>query len=218
MMPIPEPPGDMSLPWYQRLAGYRHGIPADNTIPQALADAWTEVMIEAVRAFHEEDYEMQPALDYIDDLEDEKVEKRIAGYQKGYDAEYDRRAMHGAWSDMEPDAEGGQEKLRYVFTDLPAETKRALVSNWDRVHHEWLAENPLVHYTPYFGYFWLIEGFVIKMYEEVDTGEQPTEESVIGWEAMGAPGGVYAWAIGIVARSAGPLTNEYTNYPTEFED
>ena len=208
---------DESKPWHQRLAGYRYSIQPYATIPQALADAWTEVMVEACRGFHEEDYQMQPALDYVDDLTDEQVDKRIAGFQKGYDKEFDRRAVNGAWGDMEPDEKGVRDKLRYVFADLPVTVQRAVVSHWDRLHHEWLAEHPLIHYEPRFGYFWLIEGSVIKMFEDIDHYERPTEENVIGWESMGAPGGMYGWAATAAAREAGDMEPIYTAYG-DFED
>ena len=203
---------DQSKPWYQRLAGYRHGIAPHNTIPQALADAWTEVMSEAVRAFHEEDYEMQPSIDYVDDLTDEMVEKRIEGFQLGYDKEWNRRAVSGAWDDMVPNATGGKEKLRYVFADLPQTVKRSVVSHWDSLHAEWLSEHPLVHYEPQFGYFWLIEGAVIKMYEDVDKDNPPTEEEALHWEHIGSPGGLWGWVSMQAARGAGEMEPIYTTY------
>lgn len=209
---------DQSLPWHQRMASYRHGIAPHKTIPQALANAWTAVMVEAIRAFHEEDYEMQPALDYIDDLDDEMVERRIAGYQEGYDKEYNRRLMHGIWTDLPADEESNRgEKLRYVFADLPQTVKRSVVSNWDRLHHEWMAEHPLVHYAPEFGYFWLIEGSVVKMYEEIDQDKEPTEENALHWEHIGSPGGLSGWVLMEASRGAGDIEPTYFGYG-DFED
>lgn len=209
---------DQTKPWHQRLAAYRHGIQPHATIPQKLANAWTAVMVDALRAFHEEDYVPQPALDYIDDLSDEMVEKRIKGYQTGYDKEYERRASQGIWNDLPADAEGNRgEKLRYVFADLPQTVKRAVVSNWDRLHHEWLAEHTAVHYDPQFGYFWLIEGSVVKMYEEVDQGEEPTEENALHWEHIGSPGGLSGWVLMAASRGAGDMEPMYFGYG-DFED
>ena len=209
---------DQSLPWHQRLASYRHGIAPHQTIPQELANAWTAVMVEAVRAFHEEDYEMQPALDYIDDLDEEMVEKRIKGYQEGYDKEYDRRLMHGIWTDLPADEEGVRgEKLRYIFADLPTETKRSVVSNWDMLHDEWMAEHRQVRYEPRFGYFWLIEGSVVKMYEDIDRGEQPSEVSALHWKHIGSPGGLSGWVLMEASRDAGDVAPMYFGYG-DFED
>lgn len=216
---------DQSKPWYIRLAAYRHGILPYVTIPQELADAWNDVMVEAVRAFHEEGYEMQPALDYIDDLSDEQVDKRIAGYQAGYDKEYNRRLAKGAWSDMAPSITGDREKLRYVFADLPYQVQRAVVSHWDRLHHEWLARNPLVHYDPAFGYYWLIgdpndkDAVMgrVKMYEDIDHGVPPTEEEALGWERIGCPGGLWGWMLLSASRGAAARVEDYTAHG-DYED
>ena len=213
----------MGRPWPERMALYRYNIKPHATIPQALADEWTDVMVEACRGFHEEDYMMPPALDYIDDLSDEVVDKRIDGYQVGYDKEYDRRATHNLWSDISPRDENGQlildspGKLRYVFADLPRPLQRSIVSNWDRVHHEWLAEHPLVHYEPDVGYFWLIDRCIVKMYEEIDGGTPPTEEECLNWEKMNAPGGLSGWLTIQATREAGEMEPFYTAYG-DFED
>ncbi len=216
-MPAEATEVDDSIPWHQRLAFARYSIEPHATIPQHLADVWTDIMVEACRGFHEEDYVMQPALDYIDDLEDGMVARRIAGYQKGYNLEYDRRAVHGAWSDLAPSIEGGYEKLRYIFADLPTNLQRAIVSHWDRLHYEWLAEHPTIHYEPKFGYFWLIGGSVIKFHEGVDGDTQPTERETLDWERVGAAGGMYGWAASS-ATAVGTVMDDYTGYPTEFED
>ncbi len=457
---------DQTLPWHQRLAAYRHGVSPHATIPQELANAWTAVMVEAVRAFHEDDYTMTPALDYIDDLTDEMVEKRIAGYQcvapgtrvlradlrwvpvetltvgdqllsfdeyalsgqrrrwrrgvvlearrverpavkltlsngieiiaandhpwlvggrhnykwqetrllkpgmslprllpvwdgdvsygagwlagmadgegtisqqfqtgnplglavyqnegpvldkvaeelerrgfrtdihdtgtplckrlvilggkaeglrflgsirplrllskfnldelgavkahnreiavissvelvgpqpvialrvdagtylaegygahnSGYDKEYDRRAVNGIWTDLPADEEGHRgEKLRYIFADLPHEVKRSLVSNWDAIHAEWMEAHPKIRYEPKFGYFWLIEGSVVKMYEEIDQGECPSEVSALHWEHLGSPGGLSGWVLMEASRDAGEISPMYFGYG-DFED
>lgn len=209
---------DQSKPWPSRMAAYRHGIKPHATIPQVLANQWTEVMVEACRGFHEESFVMQPAIDYIDDLTDEMVEKRIAGYQVGYDKEYDRRAVRGLWSDMTPDAEGKpEEKLRYVFADLPMSIRRAVVSRWDEIHAEWMKAHPAVHYHPDIGYFWLIDNCVVKMFEEVDAGIAPTEERCVMWESLNAPGGLQGWMALQASRGAGDMEPIYTAYG-DFED
>lgn len=201
------------LPWAARMAMYRYSIKPHATIPQELADAWTEVMTEAVRALHEEGYEMQPAMDYIDDLTDEQVDKRIANYQVGYDKEYDRRARtQGGWSDLEPDSEGGYAKLRYRFADMPRAVQRAVVSHWDRIHHEYLAAHPDVHYLPSVGYFWLIDDCIIKMFEVVDGETPPTEAECLNWEKMNAPGGLSGYLIIQATREAGEMEPMYTAY------
>ena len=204
-------------PWPARMALYRYNIMPHATIPQELADAWTEVMVEACRGFHEEDYMMPPALDYIDDLSDETVDKRIDGYQVGYDKEWNRRSNLSAWDDMSPGIPGGEPLLRYVFADLPMPLQRSIVSNWDRVHVEWLEGHPLVHYLPSVGYFWLIDRCIIKMYEDIDGPTPPTEEECLNWETMHAPGGLSGYLLVSSTRSAGEIEPIYFGYG-EYED
>jgi len=204
-------------PWPERMALYRHSIKPYATIPQVLANAWTDVMIEACRGFHEEDYMMPPALDYIDDLSDEMVDKRIDGYQLGYDKEWQRRSNLNAWEDISPGIPGGEPKLRYVFAYLPRPLQRSIVSNWDRIHHEWMAEHPLVCYMPDVGYFWVIDKCVIKMFEDVDGDTPPTEEECLNWEKMNAPGGLSGWVTIQATRDAGEIEPWYFGYG-DFED
>lgn len=154
-------------PWWQRLADMRQSIQPIDTIPQELADGWTEIMSVAVRAFHEPDFVMIPAPDFVDNLSDEEVHQRITGYQEGYDKEYRRLQGGEGWGIS---ISFGDTK-RYVFEELPREVQRAVVSHWDRLHHEWLAARP-AEYNHQIGYHWVIEGVVIP-YLDVDCGEVP---------------------------------------------
>lgn len=159
--------------WFQRLANSRKGRPQD-TIPQELADAWTDIMTEAVRAFHEPDFEMLPAMDYIDDLSDEDVKKRIAGYQKGYDLEYTRRVMVSYYGYAQKDFDEGTQS--YEFAALPWPLQRAVVSHWDKLHTEFLRAHKGLCYSHALGYTWLFEenGEVAEVpYRDTDDGERP---------------------------------------------
>ncbi|KKL88151.1 hypothetical protein LCGC14_1927580 [marine sediment metagenome] len=161
------------IPWFQRLADMRKGTPKD-TIPQALADSWTEVMVEAVRAFHETDFDLMPAMDYVDVTSDKDVSKRIRGYQEGYDLEFLRKAV--GYSEEAFDLKS------YDFSTLPWPTQRAVVSHWDRLHHEFLAAHKGLAYYPDVGYVWLIEhnGETARIpHRDADCGEVPDEDDLI---------------------------------------
>lgn len=186
-------------PWHVRLASYRFILPISQTIPQQLADEWTEVMQEAVEVWHRGDV-LMPSFLHIDDLSDDQVRRRITKWQKGYNKEFDRRASRGLWSDL-----GSGEKQRYVFADLPWPLQRAVVSLWNASHEDWMRENKQVHYEPDFGYYWLISepvhdeegtpgGVVtvkVKMFETDRLDGQPTEKAALAWEERGLPGGVW---------------------------
>jgi hypothetical protein len=178
-------------PWHVRLGGYRVGLAIRDTIPQWLADSWTDTMQLAVLAWAKGRM-ITPSLDYIDDLDDEMVKRRIAGYQKGYDKEYYRRADRGLWSDFDDQAQE-----RYVFADMSMSLQRAIVSRWDADHAQWMREHYQVHYTPEFGYHWRINfedvTVKIKMHSS-DAGNPPSQEESEGWEAKGYPGGMVGWS------------------------
>jgi len=162
------------LPWFQRMADMRkNGSPKD-TIPQTLADSWTEVMAEATRAFHEPDFDMMPAMDYVEVTCDKDVGKRIRGYQEGYDLEYLRLAV--GYSEEEFDLKS------YDFSTLPWPIQRAVVSHWDRLHTEFLQAREGLAYYPDVGYVWLIEhsdGVARIPYRDVDGGLVPDEDDLI---------------------------------------
>ena len=185
-------------PWYVRLAAYRFALPIQATIPQQLADEWTAVMQEAIEAWAIGEVVM-PSFVHIDSLTDDMVRRRIAGYQRGYDKEYDRRAADSLWSDLKG------EKERYVFADMPFGMQRAIVSRWNASHEDWMRENLDVHYEPDFGYHWLITepmhrkdgtpcGLVtvkVRMFETDRMDGKPTRKVAEGWEGRGLPGGIW---------------------------
>lgn len=160
-------------PWYTRLAENRRSVRAVDTIPQEIADGWTEIISEATRYFHEPDFVMLPALDFIDELGDDEVRQRVVGYQMGYDMEYQRQQLK---SETGYGTDFGDTK-RYEFHRLPIEIQRAAVSHWDRLHSEWLAKSG-ASYTWAIGYHWVIEGVVVP-YLDGDGGEEPTSDDVI---------------------------------------
>ena len=163
-------------PWYQRMADMRKGGSPKDTIPQALADSWTEIMVEAIRAFREPDFNMIPAMDYADAASDKDVGKRIRGYQEGYDMEFLRRIMGADKKDDEFDLKS------YDFSTLPWPVQRAVVSHWDRLHHEFLETHKGLAYYPNVGYVWLIEhgGETIRIpHRDSDCGEVPDEDDLI---------------------------------------
>lgn len=149
------------------------------TIPQELADAWTDIMVEAVRYFHEPDFVMLPAMDYTN-ASDEAVKKRISGYQDGYDMEYMRRVLTAeamyAQKDFDRDTKG------YDFSRLPWPLQRAVVSHWDRLHQEFLNAHEGLAYYPKAGYVWLFKGDVHVPYRDSDNGKKPEEDDLIRQE------------------------------------
>ena len=157
------------VPWFKQLADMRKGSPKE-TIPQELADSWTEVMVEAVRVFHESDFAMMPAMDYVDMTSDKDVGKRIRGYQEGYDLEYLRRAV--GYSEEEFDLKS------YDFSTLPLAIQRAVVSHWDRLHHEFLTAHEGLAYYPAVGYVWLFDEVQVP-YRDADGGMVPDEYDLI---------------------------------------
>ena len=172
-------------PWYQQLADMRKSGSAKDTIPQELADSWTEVMAEAVRAFHEQDFDMIPAMDYADVTSDKDVGKRIRGYQEGYDLEYLRRAV--GYSEEEFDLKS------YDFSTLPWPIQRVVVSHWDRLHHEFLAAHEGLSYYPDVGYVWLVEqgGETTQIpHRDFDCGEMPDENDPMRLAGFDTRGGV----------------------------
>mgnify|MGYP000270826998 CR=1 FL=1 len=168
-------PNPTEIPWAARLALVRESIQPKETIPQALVDAWFEVATEAVKWFHEPDFRMLPALEYMDGFTDEEARARIAGFQKGYDKEYHRRASTGAWTDYYTQEQIGARE-RYVFSEWPFWLQRVVVSHWDRLHYEYLAAHEGLCYTYEEGYSWDIEGYHVK-YLDMDKGVKPTEQS-----------------------------------------
>ena len=188
---------DHSLhPWHVRLGGYRVDVPTTETIPQVLADGWTEIMQTAVAAWARGD-SLTPAFITIDDHDDEMVEKRIAGYQVGYDKEWARRYVGGHWHDFKDDVY--QEKERYIFADMPMAMKRAIVSLWDVLHAEYMDNHwPEACYDKNFGYYWRIEEddvvVRVKMWDGADKGKCPTKKFSEDWERAGLPGGLYGYA------------------------
>ena len=179
-------------PWHVRLGGYRVNMRITETIPQLLADGWTEVMQTAVEYWARGD-SLTPDMVFADDHEDEMIEKRIAGYQVGYDKEWARREVGGHWHDFKDDEH--KEKARYVFADMPMSLKRAIVSRWDALHHEYIENHPEARYDKDFGYYWRIEegGVVVrvKMWDGADKGKCPDKPFSEDWERAGLPGGLY---------------------------
>jgi len=162
--------------WFEQLYLLRKDHPPAVTIPQALLDVWTEIIGQAVQWFHDPDFKLMPAMDYLDATTDSEVEQRIAGYQVGYDKEYNRRARSGleVWHSFFDNSKliGN---LRYDFESMPMTLKRAVVSRWDEAHYVYLETHGL-NYDPDEGYYWLIQDFKVK-YLEIDKGQMPTEES-----------------------------------------
>lgn len=180
-------------PWFRRLADLRKGGSQKDTIPQALADSWTEIMVEAIRAFHEPDFSMIPAMDYADATSDEDVRKRIRGYQEGYDLEYIRRQMGadaGYW-----DVDFNSDTKSYDFSALPWPVQRAVVSHWDRLHAEFLEAHEGLTYYPDVGYVWLFDndGDIVRIpYRDFDCGEMPDEDDLMrlaGFDIVQGPYG-----------------------------
>ncbi len=182
-------------PWHVRLGGYRVDIPITETIPQLLADTWTDTMQLAVLAWAKGRL-ITPAIDYVDMHDDEMVEKRIAGFQVGYNKEWTRREVLGAWSDFKDDTY--QEKERYIFADMPMPMKRAIVSRWDGLHYQYMADHEPLRYDKDFGYYWRIaEGGVVarvKLWDGADKGKCPDKKFAEDWERRGLPGGLYGYA------------------------
>lgn len=160
--------------WFQQLADARKGT-TKSTIPQELADTWTEVMIEAVRAFHEPDFMILPAVDYIDNLSDEDVKKRIRGYQRGYNMEYMRRVEMTMYGLKQNDFDN--DTLGYEFAQLPWPLQRSVVSHWDRLHMEYLRAHKGLFYWPDIGYVWLFEDVKVP-YRDSDEGERPEPDAL----------------------------------------
>ena len=178
-------------PWFQQIADLRKGGAPKDTIPQALADSWTEIMVEAARAFHEPDFSMIPAMDYADVTSDEDVEKRILGYQKGYDLEYMRRQMgaDAGYGDVEFDVD----TKSYDFSSLPWPIQRAVVSHWDRLHAEFLESHEGLSYYPDVGYVWLFDydgDTVLIPHRDFDCGEIPNEDDLMRLAGFDTRGGV----------------------------
>ena len=173
--------------WFRQLADARKGAPK-LTIPQELADAWTEVMVEAVRSFHEPDFVMLPAMDYTDGLCDADIEKRIRGYQDGYDMEYTRKlhvadAGIGVTGEVDADKSFDCATEAYDFSKLPRPVQRAIVSHWDSLHHEFLDAHDGLSYYPDIGYVWLFyddenEEVVQVPYRDADCGEMPEKDDL----------------------------------------
>ena len=173
-------------PWFQRIADLRKGGSPKDTIPQALADSWTEIMVEAIRAFHEPDFSMIPAMDYADMTSDKDVGKRIRGYQEGYDLEYLRLAV--GYSEEEFDLKS------YDFSTLPWPIQRAVVSHWDRLHAEFLETHKGLTYDPNIGYVWLFDDddgdAVLVPHRDFDCGEKPDEDDLARLAGFDTRGGV----------------------------
>ncbi len=193
-------PEHSPYPWHVRLGGYRIGLPVRSTIPQRLADEWTEVMQAAVMAWANR-LTLQPDFGFIDDLDDEMVKRRIAGYQEGYDKEWSRREVGGYWHDFQ-----GERKERYDFEAMPLSLQRAIVSRWDGLHDRWLEGHSPIVYTPDFGYHWRItegiayaDGFKgittvkVKMFDRIDQGKPPDKAQAEEWEKSGFPGGLWGF-------------------------
>ena len=181
-----------------RLGGYRVNLRITDTIPQRLADGWTEVMQEAVYTWAKGGT-VAPDIEFIDDHDDEMVDKRIEGYQTGYNKEWTRREVGGYWHDFKEDEH--MEKQRYVFGSMPMAMKRAIVSQWDSLHYAWLVDHPDLHYDKTFGYYWRIEvdGVRVKVKAwTVDKGKCPDQAFAEKWEKAGVPGGLYGY-IGAMA-------------------
>ncbi|KKM02599.1 hypothetical protein LCGC14_1782800 [marine sediment metagenome] len=185
-------------PWHVRLGGYRVDVPITETIPQLLADGWTEVMQTAVEVWADPEGHFQPDLEFIDLHDDEMIEKRIAGYQVGYDKEWVRREVGGHWHDFREHKY--QEKERYIFADMPMALKRAIVSRWDVLHYQYMLDHEAdnLRYHKDFGYYWRIEvdGVVarVKMWDGADKGKCPDKKFSEDWERAGVPGGLYGYA------------------------
>ena len=181
-------------PWHVRLGAYRVGVPITETIPQLLADGWTEVMQTAVEYWAVGGV-LSPDFVFVDDHDDEMIDKRIAGYQVGYDKEWVRREVGGHWHDFREDE--NQEKERYIFADMPMPMKRAIVSRWDVLHYGYLLDHPDMRYNKDFGYYWRIEVddvvVRVKVFDGVDKGRCPDKQFSEDWEKAGLPGGLYGY-------------------------
>jgi len=165
----PEP---NEVPWASKLALVRNSVRPQETIPQELADAWFEVATAAVKWFHDPDFKMLPALEYADGFSDDEARARIAGFQRGYDKEYNRRAVSGAWTDYYTQEDIGP-KERYDFSEWPFWLQRVVVSHWDRLHYEYLAVHEGLCYSYEDGYYWELDGYHVK-YLDMDKGVKPT--------------------------------------------
>ena len=175
-------------PWFQRIADLRKGGSPKDTIPQALADSWTEIMVEAISAFHAPDFSMIPAMDYADVTSDADVGKRIRGYQEGYDLEFLRRQVGYE------EREGFDENTKsYDFSLLPWPVQRAVVSHWDRLHAEFLEAHEGLAYYPDVGYVWLFDndGDTVRIpHRDFDCGEIPNEDDLMRLAGFDTRGGV----------------------------
>ena len=180
-------------PWHVRLGGYRVDVSITETIPQVLADGWTAVMQDAVEVWADAEGHFQPDLGFIELHDDEMVDKRIAGFQVGYDKEWVRRDIGGLWHDFKEDEH--KEKERYIFADMPMYLKRAIVSRWDALHYDYMENHTAACYDKDFGYYWRIEegGVVVrvKMWDGADKGKCPDKKFSEDWERAGVPGGLY---------------------------
>lgn len=166
-------------PWPEHLYELRKSFDTRYTIPQVLADGWTMVAQEACQWFHDPDFKLLPSWEHIESLGDGEVESRIAGFQVGYDKEYDRRVMTDTWTGFGLEEWPYDEpQRRYDFEAMPLALKRAIVSRWDALHYDWLAETG-AKYHPEIGYYWDIDGFKVKNVD-TDDGKCPTEEDVPG--------------------------------------
>ena len=193
-------------PWHVRLGGYRVNMRITETIPQLLADGWTAVMQEAVEVWARGG-SMAPAIEFVDLHDDEMIDKRIDGYQAGYNQEWVRREVGGHWHDFKDHKY--QEKERYVFADMPLPLRRAIVSRWDALHAEYLDDHPAMLYLPDFGYYWRIEvdGVVarVKHFGGSDKGLCPTKDTSEAWEKAGLPGGLYGYMGAIASGQSSDL-------------
>ncbi len=170
-------------------------IPISETIPQALADGWTEVMQTAVEAWAKGNA-LTPSFIFVTEHDDEMIDRRIGKYQVGYDKEWVRREVGGHWHDFKDDKY--QEKERYIFADMPMPMKRAIVSRWDALHAEYMdAHWPEACYDKDFGYYWRIEEddvvVRVKVWDGADKGKCPDKKFSEDWERAGVPGGLYGY-------------------------
>ncbi|KKM11986.1 hypothetical protein LCGC14_1720530, partial [marine sediment metagenome] len=134
-------------------------------------------------------------IDFVDMHDDEMIDKRISGYQVGYNKEWVRREVGGHWHDFREDEH--QEKERYIFADMPMPLKRAIVSRWDALHYEYMFDHPDMAYNKDFGYHWRIDvgGIVarVKVWDGADKGKCPDKQFAEDWERAGVPGGLYGY-------------------------
>jgi len=125
------------------LETYQIDTAAENTVPQAVADAVCAELVKALRWFHDPDdqYLGDPTVRAIPD---DEVRGRVIGAQAGYHRE----------------AKNRQGMLEYDIAALPVERQRAWCERVERIWPDWLAAHPEWEYDPKRGLLHKERGFV----------------------------------------------------------